>query len=67
MADLRADAYVFWEAASDFRRDQRNGQFDPQIVAEEMQILAEMTDWPRMKDRCAAIALNVRFPNRSLA
>lgn len=58
-ADLRADAYVFWEAASDFRRELRAGVFQPDVVAEEMKILADMTDWPLMKQRCAEIALAV--------
>jgi hypothetical protein len=60
---LATDAYVFWTAVSEIRRDWRLGiPADDEAFVEEMNVIHDMTDYAQIKLRCvdALIAMNER-------
>lgn len=58
---LATDAYVFWAAVSEIRRDWRLGiPADDEAFVEEINVIHDMTDYAQIKLRCvdALIATN---------
>jgi len=66
---LESEAYVFWAAVSDFRRDVRLGLPTYSVFTEDMNVIHEMSEYPQIKMRCidALIAMNVRASQGLLA
>jgi hypothetical protein len=67
---LATDAYVFWTAVSEIRRDWRLGiPTDDVVFIEEMNAIHDISDYPQIKLRCvdALVFLNERRGQKLLA
>lgn len=51
--DLRSEAYVFWSAVSDFRRELRLGKpVSYPVFVTEIDTIHEISEWPQIRMRC---------------